>query len=69
LLAGALLDQRLEAGDELLEVVDGQLRVLDVGVVKLVLELVDHGFERLMVFMRAFCTPMTTSPYIWMKRR
>ena len=38
LLAGALLDQRLEAAHELLQVVDRELRVLDVLVIALVLE-------------------------------
>ena len=37
-LAGALLHERLEAGDELLQVVDRELRVLDVLVIALVLE-------------------------------
>jgi hypothetical protein len=37
-LAGALLHQRLEAGDELLEVVDGERGVLDVAMVALVLQ-------------------------------
>jgi hypothetical protein len=49
-LAGALLDQRLEALDELLLVGGGELRVLDVGVVVLVLELVNDGLERLVIF-------------------
>ncbi len=41
ILAGALLDQRLEALDEFLLIVGGQLGVLDVLVISLVLELVD----------------------------
>jgi hypothetical protein len=46
---GALLDEGLEALDELLLVVGRQLGVLDVVVVLLVLEGLDHGLERLVV--------------------
>ena len=52
LLADALLDQRLEADDQLLQIVDGQLRVLDVLVIALVLQAVDHRLERLVILVR-----------------
>ena len=51
-LAGALLDERLEADDELLEILDRELGVLDVLVVALVLELLDDHLERLVILVR-----------------
>src|SRR6185503_1203683 len=48
-LAGALLDQRLEADHEFLQIVDGQLGVFDVLLVALVLEAFDDGLERLVI--------------------
>jgi len=52
-LAGAFEHEGLEAADELLLVVGGELGVLDVGVVALVLEGVDDGLERLVVLVLA----------------
>jgi hypothetical protein len=68
-LAGAFFDEPLEARDQFLEVIDRELGVLDVGVVTLVFEFVDDDFERFVILEGSFWTPMTTSPYIWMKRR
>ena len=46
----SLLDQGLEADDELLQVVDRQLRVVEVAIlVALPLQIADHGLERLVV--------------------
>ena len=52
-LAGALLDQRLETGDEFLLVGGGELRVFDVRVILLVLEAVDDHFKRLVILVLA----------------
>ena len=68
-LAGALLDQRLEPRDQFLQVGHGQLGVLDVRLILFVLVAVDDRFKRFVVLPSRFCTPMTMSPYIWMKRR
>ncbi len=52
-LAGALLDERLEAAHQLLQVVDRELRILDVLMMALVLQRLDDHFERLMVLIGA----------------
>ena len=52
LLARALLDHRLEADHQLLEIVDGQPGVFDVLVIALVLESVDHSLERVVILIR-----------------
>ena len=52
-LADALLHQRLEAAHELLQVFDRELRVLDVLVIPLVLQLLDDHLERLVVLVGA----------------
>ena len=49
LLADALLDQRLEADDQFLQVVDGQLGVFDVLMMAVVLQAVNHRLERVVV--------------------
>ena len=49
-LAGAFLDQGLEAHDEFLLVIGGELGVFDVRVILLVLEGVNDGFERFVIF-------------------
>ncbi len=51
ILAGTLADEGLETGDELLDVLDGELHVGEVVIaVALVLEVLDHAFERLVLF-------------------
>ena len=50
MLPGALFHELLETDDHLLEVIDVQFRVVDILMVALVLELVNDGFERLMIF-------------------
>src|SRR6185503_13165623 len=50
LLAGALLDQRLEPLHQLLEIVDAEPGVLDGLVMPFVLQLLDHRLERLVIF-------------------
>ena len=69
--SGAGFDQGLEALDQLLLVGGGEFGVLDVAVVALVFERVDGVLEGIVVFAFALLDrpPMTTSPYIWMKRR
>ena len=52
--SGAVFDEGLEALDEFLLVGGGQLAVDDVAVIGLVLECVDHGLERIVVFAFAF---------------
>ena len=52
--AGAFLDQLLELPDEFLQIVDGQLDVGEIVIaVTFVFEVLDHAFERLMIFARA----------------
>jgi len=53
-LAGALLDERLEALDELLIVSCGEFAIDDFFAVMLVFEFLDDGFKRLVVFAFAF---------------
>ena len=50
MLAGPFLHERLEANDELLQIVNRELRVFDVLVIALVLEPLDHRLERLVIF-------------------
>src|SRR5258705_12442825 len=52
LLAGAILHERLEPRDELLQIVNGELRVLDVLVIALVFQPFDDGLERLVILVR-----------------
>ena len=51
-LAGALLDQNLEAGDKFLEVIHGERGVFDIRVITFVLEAVDDGFKGVVIFIR-----------------
>jgi len=68
--SGALLDQVLEAPNDLLEIIDGELHVREIVVaVALVLEVLDHALEWLVIFAARFCTPITTSPTYLQKRR
>ncbi len=53
LLAGAHLHQRLEAGDQLPEIVNGQPGILDVLVIPLVLDRVNHHLERVVILVRS----------------
>ena len=56
-LPGAFLHERLEPLDDLLLVLGGEVAVHDVGMVFVVLEFVDDGFERLVVFALALLDP------------
>ena len=47
------LDELLEANHKFLEVVGRQFRIVDIGVIALVLQVVDHDFERLVIFVGA----------------
>ncbi len=57
LLAGPFLDQRLEPRHQFLQVVHRQLRVLDILLVPLVFQRVNHRLKRLVILVFAFLHP------------
>ena len=48
--SGAVSDKLLETDHEFLEIVGGQFGIVDVRVIALMLEVVDHDFERFVIF-------------------